>query len=434
VTLRRARLVVLTVPAAVYFFSYFHRVAPAVVAADLMRAFAISAATLGSLVAIYPYVFVAMALVAGSLADTLGPRWTLALGGATMALGAALFGVAPTFAVAFAGRLLVGLGASVVLIAWLSLAAEWFRPHEFGTVSGFTQAVGNVGALGASSPLALLVDAVGWRHTFVMIGGVTLVLAGAVAALVRDRPEALGLPSVNPERGARPSPGLTRTLAAIPGVVRNARTWPPIVAAGGVYVGLITFMGLWGVPYLVQVHGLGRVEAASVVALAPAGLCIGSPLVGWLSDRWLRRRRLPIAVCTLLFTACWGPLLLPHDLRLSVTALAPFVFLMGLTASAVALVWPCVREVNDPGQVGIAVGFVNVPIFLAFAVVQWLTGVILDAHWTGLVSAGVRLYPAEGYRAVFVLCFAVSAAATLASWLVTETRCRNVWQDAGAVR
>jgi hypothetical protein len=42
---------------------------------------------------------------------------------------------------------------------------------------------------------------------------------------------------------------------------------------------------------------------------------------------------------------------------------------------------------------------VNVPIFLPLAVMQWLTGVILDAHWTGLVSAGVRLYPAEGYRA-----------------------------------
>ncbi len=80
-TLRRARIVVLVVPAAVYFFSCFHRVAPAAVAADLMRAFALSAASLGSLVAIYPYVFVAMALVAGSLADTLGPRWTLALDG-----------------------------------------------------------------------------------------------------------------------------------------------------------------------------------------------------------------------------------------------------------------------------------------------------------------------------------------------------------------
>jgi MFS family permease len=235
VTLRRARVTVLLVPATVYFFSYFHRVAPAVVAADLMRAFAISAASLGTLVSIYPYVFAGMALVAGSLADTLGPRWTLALGATTMGLGAALFGVAPTFAVAFGGRLLVGLGASVVLISWLSLAAEWFGPAEFGTVSGFTQAVGNVGALVASSPLALVVEAVGWRHAFVLIGGVTLVLSGLAAALVRDRPEALGLPPVNPEGGARRTPSVRETLVGIPDVVRNARTWPPILAAGGVY-------------------------------------------------------------------------------------------------------------------------------------------------------------------------------------------------------
>ena len=426
-SLRRARLVVLVAPAAIYFFSYFHRVAPAVVAADLMRAFAISATSLGSLVAIYPYVFVAMALVAGGLADTLGPRWTLALGGTTMGLGAALFGVAPTFAVAFAGRLLVGLGASVVLIAWLSLAAAWFRPAEFGTVSGFTQAVGNVGALVASSPLALLVEAVGWRQTFVMIGALTVVLAGAVVVLVRDRPEALGLPPVTPARGA---PSVRETLGAIPEVVRNARTWPPILAAGGVYVGLITFMGLWGIPYFVQVYDLSRVEAASVVALAPAGLCVGSPLIGWLSDRWLERRRVPFAVCTLLFTTCWAPLLLPHDLRFSVGALAPFVFLMGFTASAVALVWPCVREVNNPAQVGLAIGFVNIPIFLAFAIMQWLTGAVLDAHWAGLASAGVRIYPLEGYQALFLLCFGISTAALAASWFITETRCRNVWRPA----
>src|SRR6266480_3945031 len=98
----------LLVPASLYVFSWVHRVAPAVVAADLMRAFSITAAALGNLAAIYPYVFAAMALVAGSLADTLGPRRTIALGGATMGLGAALFGLAPTFGVAFAARLLVG--------------------------------------------------------------------------------------------------------------------------------------------------------------------------------------------------------------------------------------------------------------------------------------------------------------------------------------
>ena len=87
-TLRRARIVMLAVPATLYFVSNFHRVAPAVVAADLMRAFAIGATSLGNLAAVYPYVFAAMALVAGGLADTLGPRSTMTLGGATMGVGA----------------------------------------------------------------------------------------------------------------------------------------------------------------------------------------------------------------------------------------------------------------------------------------------------------------------------------------------------------
>ena len=162
---RRVRWLILVVPSAIYFFSYFHRVAPAVVAGDLMRAFAITAASLGTLSAVYPYVFVAMALVAGSLAETLGPRLTLALGGFAMGLGTILMGLAPVFGVAVAGRLVVGLGASVVLISFLSLAAEWFRPDEFATVSGLAQTVGNVGGLAAAAPLALLVEAMAITET-----------------------------------------------------------------------------------------------------------------------------------------------------------------------------------------------------------------------------------------------------------------------------
>lgn len=420
----------LVVPAALYLFSWFHRVAPAVVAADLMRAFSITAAALGNLAAIYPYVFAAMALVAGSLADTLGPRWTIALGGATMGAGAVLFGVAPTFDIAFAGRLLVGLGASVLLIAWLSLASAWFRPDEFATVSGWTQAVGNAGALVAASPLALLVEALGWRHTFVLIGGLTLLLAAVAAALIRDRPESLGLPPVNPTESARTAPALAEVLRGVPGIVANRRTWPPILAAGGVYTTLITFLGLWGVPYLTQVYSLQRVNAATVVSMLAVGMGVGAPLVGWLSDRWLGLRRLPMVAFSAIYALCWVPLALGGDLKLPAGALAPFFLLMGLASSGLILLWSCVREVNDPRRVGIAVGFCNVPIFLGFALLQWLTGAILDAKWTGLMAGGTRLYLEAAYQAAFVVCLALAAGAVAAALLVTETRCRNVWQPA----
>src|SRR5262245_9507038 len=184
----RSRWPVLIIPSAVYFVSHFHRIALGVVAQDLMRAFGIPAAAVGALAAIYPYVFVAMALVAGSLTDMLGPRFTMTGGALAMGVGAVVFGTAPSFMIAVVGRLLIGAGASVVLIAFLGLAAEWFAAGEFATIAGLTQTVGNIGGLAAAAPLALLVDAIGWRGSFAMVGTVTTALAILAALGIRDRP------------------------------------------------------------------------------------------------------------------------------------------------------------------------------------------------------------------------------------------------------
>jgi len=59
---------------------------------------------------------------------------------------------------------------------------------------------------------------------------------------------------------------------------------------------------------------------------------------------------------------------------------------------------------------------------------QWLTGVILDAHWAGATAAGTRVYAAEAYRAAFGLCLAVSTGAFVAACFVKETHCQNIWR------
>ena len=423
-----ARTAVLLVPPTIYLFSNFHRVAPAVVAADLMKAFSITAASLGTLAAIYPYVFAVMALVAGSLVETLGPRLTLTSGTAAMAAGTVLFGLAPVFGVAVVGRLLIGLGASVTLIAWLSLAAAWYEPQRFATISGWTQTVGNLGALTASSPLALAVEAIGWRSTFMVVGAVTFLPALAALLLVRDRPEqAPGRLDPGPRRAA---PALADVLSSIPAIVANSRSWPPVIAAAFVYATLISLLGLWGVPYLMQIYGLGRVAAANTLAWLAIGIVVGSPLIGWLSDRRLGLRKLPLAVSTGLYAVCWIALVATGDARWPVTLLAPLFLVMGLTASGLILVWACVREVNDPARVGIVIGFCNAPIFLMFAILQWLTGAILDATWAGLVVGGVRIYPEAGYRTAFGVCLGLAAVALVSTLFVTETRCRNIWRRA----
>ncbi len=418
----RARWAILIVPALLYFLSYFHRVAPVVVAGDLMAAFAVSAAALGTLSAIYPYCFAAMALPGGSLADFLGPRRILTLGGLSMSAGAMLFGLASTFGVAFAGRLLVGLGASVMLIGCLRLAAEWFRTDEFATVAGASQSVGSLGALAGTTPLALLVEQMGWRNAFVTIGATTALLAGACFLSVRDRPDG----DASRERARGGGPGLRDVIAGIPSVVTNPRSWTAGLISGGVYGGFAAFVGLWGVPYLTQVYGLPRVQASNLIALAALGLLVGAPLVGWLSDRVLERRRLPLVALSGLNALTWLPLVVPAA-PIAPALLAPVCFLIGLGSSVVVLVFACIREVNDPRHVGVALGFHNLPTFLSFGVTQWLTGLVLDRLWDGTLVAGARVYSVDAYRAAFALCLALAIGAFLSACLVTETRCRNIW-------
>jgi MFS family permease len=409
------------VPAVLYFLSYFHRVAPVVVAEDLMAAFAVTAATLGALSSIYPYCFAIMALPGGSLADLLGPRRILALGGLSMSTGSLLFGLASGFGVAFAGRLLVGLGASVMLIGGLRLAAEWFRTDEFGTVAGAAQSVGSLGALAGTTPLALLVERIGWRLGFVTIGAVTALLALACLLTVRDRPDQAAGPR-------RREPGLREIVAGIPSVLGNPRSWSVGLVSGGIYGGFAAFVGLWGVPYLTQVHALPRVWAANLVGLAAVGLLVGAPLVGWLSDRLQRRKPLLLLVSAV-NALTWTALVAPAA-PVAPALLPPLCFLIGLGSSVVVVVFAAIREVNDPRHVGVALGFHNLPTFLSFGITQWVTGVVLDRHWDGALAAGARVYGADAYRAAFTLCLLLAAGAFVSACLAPETRCRNIWSAA----
>jgi MFS family permease len=341
-----------------------------------------------------------------------------------MGAGTVLFGLAESFGVAFAGRLLVGLGASVLLLASLRLAAEWFRTDEFATVSGLSQTVGSLGALVATTPLALLVETTGWRHAFVAIGVATLAIAVACALAVRDRPAALGLAPVNPSRPGA-APGLRAALSGIPAAAGNRLIWAPILTSTCLYAGFGAFIGLWGIPYFTQVYGLRRLEAAHLMAAATLGLLVAAPLMGWLSDRWGRRRPLILGTVALA-VAAWIPLVcvgapLPH------WTLAPLCVALGVSSGGVVLVFACLREMSDPRQVGVTLGVHNLPIFLGFALMQWLIGVTLDGWWEGAGRDGVREYPLDAYRAGFALCLLAALAALVTASRVRETHGRSIW-------
>ena len=100
-----------------YILVYFHRMAPGVVSEFLMADFQTTGARLGSLSAIYFFVYAFMQIPSGVIADTLGTRTSIVFGNLIAGMGSLTFGLAESFEVACAGRFLVGLGVSVVFVS-----------------------------------------------------------------------------------------------------------------------------------------------------------------------------------------------------------------------------------------------------------------------------------------------------------------------------
>jgi sugar phosphate permease len=416
--LLRLRWTAFTIVGLAYVLSFFHRFAPAAIAPDLQQAFDTSAAALGGLAATYFYVYTVMQIPTGILADTLGPRRVVAIGGVIAGLGSILFGLADTLAMAAVGRLLVGLGVSVAFICMLKLNAVWFHDRHFATATGATILLGNLGSVLAAAPLAWALGFVSWRTVFVVVGVISLLLALLAWWYVRNHPGEAGLPTLRELDGKaahRAHEGHWYDGLLV--VMKNRATWPGLFVNMGIAGTLFAFGGLWAVPFLRDVYGMERAIAADHTTLLLTGFAIGAFFIGTLSDR-IGRRKPVMFVGAVLYVLCWLPLLvgMPMGSVLSHT----LFFVMGLAAPSFTLSWACAKEVNPPALSGMATSVVNVGAFLGTAILQPLVGWAIDRAHAGS-TAPLAL---ADYQAGMGLMFGFAVIGLLAILFVRETYCR----------
>lgn len=402
-----------------YVLSFFHRFAPAAISGELQKAFQTSGAELGSLAAMYFYVYTVMQVPTGILADTLGPRRVVTMGGIIAGAGSLLFGMADTLAAASVGRLLVGLGVSVIFISLLKLNAAWFHDRHFATMTGATILLGNAGSLLAAAPLAWVLGYFSWRTVFAAVGAFSLLLAVLAWWLVRDHPGNVGLPSLRELDGkAAHPPRSGHWYDGLRIVLKNRATWPGLWVNMGLAGSLFAFGGLWAVPFLRDAYGMDRAAAADHTTLLLAGFAIGAFFVGTLSDRIGRRKPLMIAG-GLVYCACWLPLL--SGLPMGGVASHSLFFVMGLCAPSFTLSWSCAKEVNPHALSGMATSVVNTGGFLGTAIMQPLVGWAIDQAHSGKGGAPLAL---GDYQAGIAILLGFSLMGLIATLFIRETYCR----------
>ncbi|NQW54972.1 MAG: MFS transporter [Rhodospirillales bacterium] len=391
--IRRQAIIIVATLATAYVASHFFRAANVTIGLDLMRDLDIGPAALGALTGAFFFGFSAMQIPCGFLFDRYGPRRTVTGLLVVAVAGAALFTLAPSWPWLLTGRALMGAGFGVMLIGSMVVISRWFPPDRFATLAGIVLSVGLLGNLLATTPLAWGTEMIGWRGVFGIMVVFTALAALGVWLVVRDAPP--GHPFLA-RKGETPA----EMMRGLGEVLRNRQLRFILALNFCNYACTFTVQGLWGGPFLREVHGLSRVDSGNVLLVAVIAYQIGMLTISPLDRVFDTRKRIAITG-TLLITAILATLALWASAPLWV-AMAAIVGIGFLSASS-TMVMTHGRGIFPDRLIGRGIATMNTSVMLGVACMQTLSGVIVGAF--APLPDGAR--SEEAYRTLFGFMVAV---------------------------
>lgn len=386
--------------ASFYLYEFILQVAPSVMAESMMKTFGVTGEGFGFISAFYFYAYAPAQLPAGVLYDRYGPRKLMTFAIILCALGSAFFASTDSVFTACIGRFLIGIGSAFSFIGVLVLISRWFPPYYFAILAGIAQLMSSVGAMFGEVPLASLIAHVGWRNASFLLSILGFILAGFFWVYIRDYP--------HQQNQKIPEHYLKDEWKRLVVVCKHAHTWIIGGYAFAIWTPIAVFAALWGVPFLQEKYQISVVAASGLCSMIWLGIGIGSPLLGWISDK-IESRRVALGISSVLGLS--ATLLILYSNELSLTWAYAVLFVLGLGAGGQTVSFAVVKENNSLEYVGTASGFNNLSVLIGGALFQPLVGYILQRMDSARIVNGAHVYSVASYQKallVMPLCFLTS--------------------------
>jgi MFS family permease len=366
------------------FLNYVDRANLSVGATNIQSELHLSDYYLGKLLSAFFWTYATFQLfmIAGWLVDRFNVCWVYAIAFFAWSAATAVTGVAQTFAVMFALRLVLGMGESVAYPAYSRILANNFPEHHRGFANSLIDA-GTKGGPALGTLLGgLLMARYGWRVFFLALGfGSLLWLIPWLYWMPRGRGVA-----AQQDRGDAPG-----VLA----ILRQRTAWLTAVAlfcSNYFWYFLIT----WLPPYLEKERHFSKSKMAVVSAGAFLAISISSVISGWVSDRLIAsggsptRVRKTFAGAGLILSTIILPVCVVRDETTSIALLILTCLSYGLYSSNLFAI---TQTLAGPRAAGTWTGFQNGFGNLAGVVAPWVTGWVVQEtgqfYWAFVVAAAV---------------------------------------------
>jgi MFS transporter, FSR family, fosmidomycin resistance protein len=360
-----------------HFLSHFYVLCLPPVFLAWQSAFNVSFAELGLTVALMSGTTAILQTPVGFLVDRHGARPYLVGGALLMSLSIAAMGFATSFWQILALAALSGVGNSVIHPADYAILSGSVDKERMGRSFALHTFSGNLGFSAGPPVMALLMVAIGWRGSLMLVGllGVPVVASILLqSSILNDQ--------VRHEIGhAGPTPSGRKLLLSRTMLLFFAFFLLGSMAGAGVQAWLITVLH--------TVKGLTLEIASTTLTGYMAGSTIGVLVGGWFADTY-KRHILPFAV---LLTSVSAMLTLAVD-WVTVPGLVVIALMFGSGLALGASRTPrdvMLKDAAPPGQVGKVFGFVSAGLPLGSALTPVPFGLLIDRGHPELILVFVAV-------------------------------------------
>jgi len=368
---------------AIYAISQFLRNSIGVIANDLARELALSATQTGLLSSAFFLTFAAVQIPIGILIDRYGPKRVMLATAVVAVAGTVLFALAPSASVLIAARALMGLGCSTFFMAPLVIYARRFPPERFAGLTSIQMGGANLGTLAATAPLAASSAAIGWRGSFLVVAAITVALTLVIVfAVPKDDGSAKGRES------------WSDAFRGVAAAVKVPSFRSVFFMHLTLYSCFVSIVGLWGGPWLTDVHGADLATRGQILLLG-AGAQICGMLLWGATDRFWGSYKRPVFIGSSASVLMMAVLVfVPLDL----TLVSVWFVLFGLSVSCTPILTSHGKSLFPPHLTGRGITLMNIGTMGGAFLSQSVTGVLIDL----MGRSGAGGYSPEGYRLVFV--------------------------------
>lgn len=276
-----------------FFYEFIQGNMFASIAANIMQDFKIQADKMAWLSSIYYLSNVLFLFVAGMVLDRFSIKNTLLVAMFLCVASTFLLAYSHSFYLALFCRFITGIGSAFCFLGPVRLASHWFPPKRMALVTGAIVTMAMAGGMLAQYPLTKLVILVGWRQAVQNVGILGFAMLVLMFFWIKERPQYIVKQVAQP----------INVLSAAKKAYFNTQYIRAAFYASLMNMAIAVFGAMMGTLYLVQRLDISSAQASMVNGMLFLGAIIGSPLVGWISDKMgLRIMPMKIGVLASLLT------------------------------------------------------------------------------------------------------------------------------------